>query len=503
MISTHSLGNLQPKQALVILLAEKARRTKQRHQREEAERAARESAAASNSETVFDEDGNLLPPQPREVTSVVLDRTHPISDLYYKKARWKVYHGGRGGVKSWGCAEALIRLSAALPIRVLCCREHMNTIKDSSHKLLKDTIERLGLSAWFHCTAGSITSKAGAEFLFKGLYGNEEGIKSTEGIDICWVEEAQTVTERSWQTLVPTVRGDDSEIWVTFNMIDENDATYQRCVMNAMPTDIVHHINYDSNPYFPKVLQMEMERDKKRDYHLYEHIWLGKALKRSNAIILNGRYAVEEFDDELWRKADRLLYGADFGFADDPSTLIRFFMLPDESNFGEYVLYIEYEAYGHHIELDEMADFYDTVPGSRKWPIKADNARPETISHVRGKGFSLSAADKWQGSVEDGIAHLRGFTRIVIHPRCEKTAKEAYLWRYKVDPKQVDQYGQPQVLPIVVKGNDHCWDAIRYGLDGYIQRSGAMGAWARIARADAPMLALKGNETWQRIANNR
>lgn len=420
-----------------------------------------------------------------DVPSLVLNPDHVLSDLYYKKARYKVYWGGRGSAKSWGFAEALIRKTAAAPLRILCTREFQNSIKDSSHKLLKDTITRLGLDAWFTVTADSIRSRTGSEFIFKGLHNNEEGIKSTEGIDICWVEEAQSVSAFSWRTLSPTIRKEGSEIWVSYNLIEESDATHQRFVINTRRNSIVHNVNYDSNPYFGGELREEMEDDKAADFHLYEHIWLGMPLKISNAIILSGKYKVEEFDSELWRQAHRLLYGADFGFAQDPSTLIRDFIIEDAKT-GDRTLYIEYEAYGHGVELDEMQDFYEAVPGSHDWPIKADCARPETISHLKGKAFNISGADKWDGSVKDGIAHLRGFKWIIIHPRCVKTIAEARLWRYKVDKKQVDEHGQPQVLPVVVDKDNHCWDAVRYSLDGYIQRSGAMGVWSRLGKQDQP-----------------
>lgn len=411
----------------------------------------------------------------------MLDRRHPLSDLYYKKARFKVYWGGRGAAKSWGIAEALVRLAAALPLRVLCVREFQNSIKDSSHKLLKDTIEKLGFSSWFTVTANTITSRTGAEFMFKGLHGNEQSIKSTEGVDVCWCEEAQTISELSWRTLIPTLRKEDAEFWISFNLIEEGDATYQRFVAKADERMIVHKINYDSNPYFPNVLRMDMEADKRNDYALYEHIWLGMALKRSNAIILNGKYRVSDFDEDLWKQADRLLYGADFGFAQDPSTLLRMFIIQRPTSGRR--LYIEYEAYGVGVELDDLPEFYESVPGSRDWPIKADSARPETISYLRRKGFNISAAEKWDGSVKDGIAHLRGFDEIIIHSRCTKTAVEAYMYRYKVDPKVVDQYGQPQVLPIVLDAHNHCWDAARYALDGYIHRAGDLEVWKRLGEA--------------------
>lgn len=414
-----------------------------------------------------------LAPTFLDTPSLVLNRDHVFSDLYYKKATYKVYWGGRGAAKSWAFAEALIRLASASPLRILCCREFQNSIKESSHRILKDTIERLGMQAWFTVGEKSITSRIGAEFFFKGLFNNENGIRSVEGVDICWVEEAHSVSENSWRSLLPTIRKDTSEIWISFNMDDENDACYRRFVKTPRSDSIVHKVNFDSNPYFGGKLRRDMEDDKASDFHLYEHIWLGMPRKISKAIILSGKYVVREFDEELWRQADKVRYGADFGFAQDPSTLIRFFIV-------DRTLYISHEAYGIHVELDDMPTFYEQVPFSRDWPIGADCSRPETISYIRRQGYNIYGAEKWDGSVKDGITHLRGFKEIVIHPRCIKTAAEAFLWRYKVDPKIVDDQGQPQVLPIVIDKHNHCWDAIRYGLDGEIQHSGALGQWARL-----------------------
>lgn len=440
-------------------------------------------------------------PEFKHSPSLVLDRNHPLSDLYYKKARNKVYWGGRGSAKSWAFAEALIRLASALPLRILCTREFQISIKDSSHRLLKDTITRLGMDSWFSITDSSIKSRVGAEFIFKGLHGAENGIRSMEGVDIAWVEEAQTVTASSWQSLTPTLRNEGSEVWVSFNLIDENDATYQRFVKAPpidnsttlceakRPNSIVHKVNYDRNPFFTQVLRDEMEADREGDYHLYEHIWLGMPKKISSAIVLNKKYIVMDFDDDLWKSAPRLLYGGDFGFSADPSTLSRMFILPASVRSPGAVgddLYISHEAYGHHIETDEYDQFYSDVPDARDWPIKADAARPETISAIRRKGFAISAAEKWDGSVKDGIFHLRSFNQIVIHSRCVHHAREAFLWRYKVDPKLVDEHGQPQVLPVLVDKHNHTWDGVRYGLDGYIQRRGALGVWDRLGKNDGP-----------------
>ncbi|WP_283149001.1 PBSX family phage terminase large subunit [Silvimonas soli] len=386
----------------------------------------------------------------------------------FKPKRYKVFHGGRGGAKSWEIARALVLLASCKKLRILCAREVQNTIKDSVHKLLKDQIESLGLLPWFTITDTSIKSTTGSEFIFKGLRYDVQGVKSTEGIDICWVEEAQTVSADSWEVLIPTIRKEGSEIWISFNPKEEVDPTYQRFVLNPPDDSVVVEVNYCDNPWFPEVLRKEMEYCKRVDFDAYEHIWLGKPRKISAAVIFSGRYRVDAFPDDLWIKAERLFFGADFGFAQDPSTLIRCFILENK-------LYIEHEAYGVGVELDEMHQLYDSVPSSRDWPIKGDNSRPETISYMHRQGFSISAADKWPGCVEDGITHLRGFEEIIIHERCKHTADEARLYSYKVD-KQTNE-----VLPIIVDKHNHCWDAIRYALDGYIQARGGAGLWARLA----------------------
>lgn len=434
-------------------------------------------------------------------TSLVLDQNHVFSDLYYRKARYKVFWGGRGSGKSWAIAEALVRKAAATPLRILCLREFQNSIKDSSHKVIADTIRRLGLSSWFNITKTEITSKVGSEFIFKGCFGNIDNIRSVEGIDYVWAEEAHSISELSWRVIIPTIRKAGSEIWISFNMNEENDATYRRFVLAKRPPEraIVHKVNYDSNPYFSDELRDEMEFDRDFDQELFEHVWLGMPKKVSNAIVLNKKYVVEEFDDDIWLQKDgrqgqpaaptTLRYGMDFGFSQDPCALTRSFVLTRDVEGKKWpvkTLYVSHEAYGTGVDLDDLPEFMESVPGSRDWPIGADNSRPETISHLKNKGFRIYAAEKWQGSVEDGIAYLRGFDRIVIHPRAQNTAKEAYLWRYKTDPKKVDEHGQPIVLPVLVDANNHTWDSVRYGHDGEITKGGLHGLWERLGKqADA------------------
>lgn len=450
---TNSLKGLPPKQALALALQEKARRVKA------------QTALLAQQRDV----GSSI----RKLPSLCLTPGHPFYDLLHRRCRFKVYWGGRGSGKSWAIAEALIRIAARYPVRILCVREYQNSIKDSSHKILKDTIERLGLQPFFHVTQEGIRSRGGAEFLFKGLHGNDESIKSTEGIDICWVEEAQSVSDPSWRTLIPTIRAVGSEVWVSYNLLDEESPTHQRFVMSkaAQDTDryCVHKVNFDVNPFFESSpLYQDMLDDKANNFHMFEHVWLGMPLVIDDSIILSGKYRVEAFPDDLWKKAERLHFGADFGYAQDPSTLIRSFLLEDR-------LYVEYEAYRTGVELDDYGDFYAEVPGAKDWPIRADCSLPATISHIRRKfGYNIDGAEKWPGSVEDGVKFLRGHKEIVIHERCKKTAAEARLWRYKVDRLT------KEVLPIIIDKNNHAWDGVRYSFDGYIQRSGELGIWSRL-----------------------
>jgi phage terminase large subunit len=193
----------------------------------------------------------------------------------FQPSRYKVLHGGRGGSKSWAVARALLILGAQKPLRILCARELQKSIKDSVHRLLSDQIYALQLDSRYEIQQGTIKGTNGTEFFFEGLRHNTQQIKSYEGVDIVWVEEAQTTSKSSWDVLIPTIRKDNSEIWITFNPELEEDETYQRFVVNPPSNSIVININWRDNPWFPDVLRQEMEDLKKRDPIAYETVWEG------------------------------------------------------------------------------------------------------------------------------------------------------------------------------------------------------------------------------------
>lgn len=391
--------------------------------------------------------------------------------------------------------------------RVLCGREFQASIADSVHFELVDAINHMRLTYAFRVTDRTIRSRqTGAEILFRGVHHNFDQIKSLGGIDLFWGEEAHSMSEDSLIYLDPTIRRDPplgpfgagSELWFTLNQHEDNDPIYTRIARGYFlePGDaLIVPVTWKDNPYFPIVLEKQraaMERED--DQGIYEWVWGTSTRRLGSSVIYKGRYVVDDFETPANAETLRFFHGADWGFSTDPTCLIRCYEIDNE-------LYIDQEAYGYGIELEEIPALFagtDTerparwknpvpkeeggtevrwpgIPTSLTWPIKADNARPEIISYIRRRGFSVAAAEKWPGSVEDGIAHVKGFKKIHIHQRCKNTAREVRLYSYKVD-KQTGE-----VLPVVVSKHDHALDAVRYSLDGYIQRRGGLAIWERLA----------------------
>lgn len=392
----------------------------------------------------------------------------PVRGLF-KPMRYKVLYGGRGAIKSWSFARAAVIRSYQTKIRVLCAREFQNSIKESVHQLLEEQINLMGFSSWFDITDKTIRSHCGSEFIFSGLHNNQTKLKSMEGVDIVWVEEAEKVSARSWEILIPTIRkrtliyGDpqDSEIWVSFNPDNEDDPTYERFVKNTPPKAWVKKLSWRDNPHFPQVLRDEMEYLKRVDYDAYLHVWEGECRSNSDKQVFKGKYRVEYFDvDAKWHGPYQ---GADWGFSKDPSTLIRAYISEDGRK-----LYISHEAYGIGVDTDKLPDLFDEVPDARRHTTYGDNARPETISYMRNHGYGeMQSCEKWTGCVEDGVSFLRQFEVIIIHTRCTHMAEEAKLYSFKID--KLTQ----EVLRDIEDKHNHCWDALRYALQQMIKNAGA------------------------------
>ena len=380
-------------------------------------------------------------------TNINLKVANVYKPLWKNAKRRNYIYGGRGSGKSHDVAEYCLFRAYQAKIKVLCTRELQNSIADSVYSLLKNKITDMKLDFFFTVYKDRIVGNNGSEFIFKGIHNNVSEIKSMENISIAWLEESQSLSRESIDVIVPTIRAPGSILIFTFNPYKDNDPIYME-MKNATEDDLVIKANYSDNPWFPEELRLEMERDKKNDYQKYLWVWEGECLGLSDAQIFRGKYVVENF--ETPKNAD-FHFGADWGFANDPTTLVRSFIVGND-------LYIDMCAGKIGCDLEDTPSLFNEVQGSSIYPIYADSARPETISFMRSKHYNVIAAEKWNGSVEDGIQYLRSFSCIHIHERCKAVAEEFDLYQYKVDR----QTGE--VLRVPVDKFNHYIDAIRYSL---------------------------------------
>ena len=378
-----------------------------------------------------------------------------------KPYRYKIVYGGRGSGKSCGIADTLILNAINKKCLILCGREYQNSIKDSVHSLLAQRIEALGLIKHFSITHNEITHlRTGSRFIFKGLRNNISSIKSMAGITHLWIEEADTLSAESWKIIMPTIREEGSEIWVSMNPKNNDDILYTQFIEpETVPDDVYRvKVNYSDNPYFPQVLRTQMERDKLRDYGYYLHVWEGECLEHSEAQVFHGKWSVSEFEEDL---TERYYFGLDFGFSQDPTAGIQCYI---QNN----ALYITHEAVKKGLEIDDTANFLlENLPALKGQRIYADNARPETISYMarRTSDFAISAVEKGKGSVEDGIEYIKTFDHIHIHRRCTNTAKEFAKYSYKVDERSGRVTNKP------LDEWNHGIDSLRYSLEQCMKRS--------------------------------
>lgn len=372
------------------------------------------------------------------------------AERLWEPSRYKVMRGGRGSAKSRTAAAALLIQAVQEVHRVLCAREIQKSIKDSVKRLLDDEIDRLGLTDFFESTENEIRGKNGSLFIFAGLRNNTASIKSIEGVTRCWVEEAQTISQSSLNDLIPTIRAPGSEVWFTYNPRHATDPIDVMFKADELPPNtILLHVNWQDNPWFPDVLRDEMEYDRRRDMDKYLHIWEGQYQTSSEARVFKN-WTVEEFEvpkDALIRQ------GADWGFSVDPTVLVQCYI-------EGRTLYVPYEAYRVGCEIVDTPSLFLTVPDSEKWPITADSARPETISHMQKNGFpKIMPAIKGAKSLEEGVEFLKSFD-IVVHPRCKHLIDELTLYSYKTDPLT------GLVMPVLDDRDNHIIDALRYACEG-------------------------------------
>jgi PBSX family phage terminase large subunit len=424
----------------------------------------------------------------REVVSVELidniapkfyDVHHAIHDKEYTSFWLK---GGRGSTKSSFIALQIILGIVKDPdANAFVTRKVGDTIRLSVLNTLLWAIGKLGLSSEFTFTRApaEITYKrTGQKIIMKGLDDplKVKSIKLQKGyFKYLWFEEgAEFSGPEEIRSVEQSVLrgGEDFVEFVSYNPPNDPAAWVNKYSLLKIPDRLVHESNYLDVPaeWLGGRFIKDAENLKEVDYLAYQHEYLGQAVGRAEQIVFHGMWEERAFELPDVRNL-RFYFGADWGFANDPTALIRSFVQDD-------YLYVDYEAFGYGVEIDEIHQLFKSVPEAQKWPIKGDNSRPETISYMRRQGFNIDAADKWKGSVEDGIAHLKGFKKIIVHPRCTKLINELQLYSYKVDKVTGD------VLPIIVDKHNHGIDALRYSLDGYIQNRGGLGVWMKLGQQE-------------------
>lgn len=370
-------------------------------------------------------------------------------------ARYKGAVSGRGLGKSHFFAELLIEEHTCDPDQQsVCIREIQKSLKFSVKKLLETKIKAMGVGHMFEVTQTEIRSRGGEGIIiFQGMQDHTaDSIKSLEGFDRAWAEEAQSLSHRSIELLLPTMRKPGSEVWFSWNRNQPDDAVEQ-----LAKDMVIAYGSYLDNPFPNDEIIAEAERHRKSNPDTFEHVWMGGFNTKSEAQVFNGKFRTDEFEPGVdW---DGPYCGLDFGFAQDPTAAVKCWIFNNK-------LFVDYEAGAVGLELDDTTSFIDgKIAGFGNYVIRGDSARPESISYLKRHGMDkIVGVDKWKGSVEDGIGYMRSFDEIVLHVRCRNVEEEFRLYSYKTDRYSGD------IMPQIVDKHNHYIDAIRYALGPMIKQ---------------------------------
>lgn len=383
--------------------------------------------------------------------SILAIDTPEVYEPLLAPARYKGAWGGRGSAKSHFFAGLWLEENVSAKLDFVCLRETLKSLEFSVKKLLESKIEQHNAGAYFEVQDRRIKSSHGGVTIFEGMQNHTaDSIKSLEGFDRAWFEEAQNASNNSLTLLRPTIRKSGSELWFSWNPdLDTDPIDVLLRGTELPPGAVVIKANYMDNPMLPEELRLEMEFDRRRDPDKYAHVWLGEYRKNSESRVFKN-WKIEEFEVD---PTAVIRQGADWGFSVDPTTLVQAYIVGRK-------LYVPYEAYRVGCDIVDTPALFMSLPDSEKWPMVADSARPETINHLRKNGFpKIASAIKGARSVEEGIEFLQSFD-IVVHPRCTHTIEELTLYSYKTDPLT------GLVLPVLADKDNHVIDALRYALEG-------------------------------------
>ena len=370
--------------------------------------------------------------------------------LFDRDWREAAIWGGRYSLKSHTVARFLLIRARMETTRIACFREFQNSITESSHQLLADIINEYGMTDFKVTDKTIVNTLNGSDFIFKGLHHNEQSIKSIEGIDIAWVEEAQTITQSSLEVLTPTIRKEGSQIVYTYNRLLEEDPVHKRLVIEGRPNTLKINVNYDialRYGYMPEVIRLEMESDKENRPSLFKHKWLGEPISAEGKIYKDW-IQIEEIPHEA-RFVGR---GLDFGYSIDPTACVDVY----EYN-GGYIL--DELIYRKGMSNAEIA----TALKDRDILTVADSAEPKSIDELKAYGITVVPAEKGKDSILHGIQLVQDL-RISVTARSKNLWEEytTYLW---------DRDREGHWLQRPENGRDHILDATRYFLQRHLKKN--------------------------------
>ena len=341
-------------------------------------------------------------------TQIDVQISEAFSDLF-RPARYKAFFGGRGSAKSHSFAKALLLEGGQTRLRILCAREIQRSIKDSVKALLDDQVEQLGMSSFYESTRDEIRGQNGTMIIFSGLgHLSVDQIKSYEGIDRCWVEEAQTISERSLEILIPTIRSHGSELWFSWNPRHQSDPVDQRFRGLNPPTNtITKQVNYTNNPFFPDVLEQERQYDYQHSPDRYSHIWLGDYEPQAVGAIWTRQLLHDNRVGEM-PEMERILVAVDHAVSSEPGSNEHGIIVVGKGADGRgYVLddltiagsphqwatrvlaaYDKWEADAIVIERNQGGDLVKTTLESVRKPIPVIEVTASRGKHVRAEPIS-------------------------------------------------------------------------------------------------------------------
>lgn len=393
-------------------------------------------------------------------------------DFMNATCMYQILYGGRSSAKTrTALNKLLVQAYQRKNQTILCTREFQSSIQTSTYAELKQIILAEELQDIFKIKYDKIECINGTQFIFKGLARDIMQIKSIPNIDICLVEEAETIGKELWDVLDPTLRKEGCQLIVLFNPREKQSATYQRWLIDEINENFIQRIeiNYNDNPFNSKLILQKIEQMREHDYARYEHIYLGKVLDMSEDVIFKNKFKILDMDLKYYPEtkihryqgnAVAMLYGMDFGFSVDPAAMVEVcFLDPD-------TIYIQNEIYKTGLlpsnssnkesnYIDNIKTAFGEIALKSLW--SADSARPDSIAQLRNDGLRIEGAPKLKNSIESGIEYLLS-KKIIVHPRCKNTIFELYNYKYKKDKNS------GEITREIIDKHNHAMDALRYCL---------------------------------------